>query len=130
MSLGLIHSKILEICPILGVSGSLNDIPNLRIDFADEATQEQKEAALALISNWEEGASPNVELFIGTLKSSTNFPLEFLPYLSLWSPVDILNEQARRGFWAKVKASKPYFMTPEIIQSVEQLAVQCNLPLE
>jgi hypothetical protein len=73
---------------------------------------------------------PNVELFLGTLKLDPKYPLELLPYLALWSPADILNEQSRKGFWAKVKDSKPYFMAPEIIQSVEQLAVQCNLPLE
>ncbi len=85
----------------------------------------------------EEGANlpppppkPNIALFIGTLKSDPNFPVELLPYLALWSPADIADETLRKGFWAKVKASKPYFMTPEIIKAVEQLAVQCNIPLE
>jgi len=45
------------------------------------------------------------------------------------TPADILNEQSRKGFWAKVKASKPYFMTDTIISDVEALALQCNIPL-
>lgn len=72
---------------------------------------------------------PNVELFLGTLKLDPKFSLELLPYLALWSPADILNEQARKGFWARVKASKPYFMTDTIISDVEALALQCNIPL-
>ena len=72
---------------------------------------------------------PNVELFLGTLKLDPKFSLELLPYLALWSPADILNDAARKGFWAKVKASKPYFMTDTIISDIEALAIQCNLPL-
>lgn len=131
MNLGIIHTKISEICPILGISGSLSDIPNLRIDFAPEASDEQKQAALDLLQNWNDSVLPNPELFMDTLKNSPDFPLEFMPYLAAWSYADLLNDVSRKQFWAKVKNSKQvYFLTPEIIQAVENLALSCNLPLE
>lgn len=74
--------------------------------------------------------APNPKLFITTLKNSPQFPLEFMPYLNMWTEADILNDVNRKAFWAKVKNSGAYFLTPEIIQAVEDLAIQCNLPLE
>lgn len=74
-------------------------------------------------------SAPQPKLFLDTLKSSPNFPLELIPYLGAWTFADILNDAARKGFWAKVKASKPYFMTDTIISDIEALAIQCNLPL-
>lgn len=75
-------------------------------------------------------SAPQPKLFIDSLKTKPDLPIEFIPYLNAWTLADIVNDNARKAFWAKVKNSKAYFLTPEIIQAVESLALSCNLPLE
>lgn len=130
MTLAEIHRYVSGVCPIVGLSGHPDSPKDLRIDFAPEATEEQKQAARDILTNWDDSVLPNPEVFITTLKNSPQFPLEFMPYLNMWTEADILNDVNRKAFWAKVKNSGAYFLTPEIIQSVEDLAIQCNLPLE
>jgi hypothetical protein len=51
----ILTEQISLVAPILGVSiGSKNDKTTWRIDFAENATQAQREAAKAIIDNFEQ----------------------------------------------------------------------------
>lgn len=80
--LALVHEKLAEVCPIVGVSGSVEDIANLRIDFAPDATATQKKAARdalkALAENPAAVQPPDVESFLEECLDSEAFTTEEL----------------------------------------------------
>lgn len=125
-----LHKAIEAVCPIFGVSGSVDNRESMTIHFQDTATQEQKEEAIKVLISWDASSAPDVDKFLTTLRLSPDMPIELLPYLALWSPDNIADDFSRKSFWAKVKGSNPYFLSVDKIKQIESLAISCNLPLE
>lgn len=56
-----LHEAIKAVCPIHGVSVTWSDRTKWRIDFKDEATQEQRTAAQAVMDAFDPNGSPSAE---------------------------------------------------------------------
>jgi hypothetical protein len=53
---------IKKVCPIHGVSGDIADLSRIRIDFKDEATREQRDAAREVLRTFDASAPGVVEI--------------------------------------------------------------------
>ena len=80
--LGVLHESVKEICPIVGLSGDADDPANLRIDYADGATSQQRKAAkeflASLTKDSPEIQPPDVEGFFVECLSSSVFTTDEL----------------------------------------------------
>lgn len=78
----LMYAQINKIAPIVGLSGSFTDPKSLRIDFDKTATDKQKAAAQAFLSNLSadapEVAKPNVQGFLADAAQSQMFAADEL----------------------------------------------------
>lgn len=80
--LGVLHERVAEICPLIGLSGDPADPANLRIDFAPGATKQQINAAKAFLASLTKDSAevqpPDVEGFLEECLSSSVFTTDEL----------------------------------------------------
>lgn len=72
---------------------------------------------------------PDVVGFLTELNTNQSLPLPIVPYLAIFTPEAVANPVTRQAFWARVLANKLDFMTPEVVATIEGMALSYNLPL-
>lgn len=117
--------------PIAGVSGKGKDA---YIDFLPEATKEQQMFALEARKdfNWEDQKSPEIKKFkesvFATLPDAGKLQLApILMSLSLEFIADPTNMQI---YWLALLASRPPWLTNEVVAQIDQIALDCNIPIK
>lgn len=76
-------------------------------------------------------AAPEYEKFLYLLSINQFLPLEILPFVGLFTqdPSGLVDDQKRFAFWQKLTANPAYFMTPEVIALIENIASACHIVL-
>ena len=94
--------------------------------IVDDLTLEREQAGAELPPL---PAKPDIVGFLTALNTNQDLPVSILPFLILWTPEQVANDLARKGFWARVKSNNLPFMTPEVVATIEAVAISFNLPL-
>lgn len=137
MDLALIHKAVSAICPIVGLSGNPATPAAIRIDYADSATIQQRQAARAYLDNLNPAqlVQPDADAMLTAIWDDTIWttvpsarPLR--PQLAAMK--DLLKIYIQRGetervyeAWEDMKIGIP----APIAQLVEGYAAAFNVPL-
>ena len=74
---------------------------------------------------------PDYQGFLVALMSDLNLPLECQPFYTSWRlfPDDLINDQKRWFFWQKMTGNPTYFITPEVIATIQAYAKTYHVSL-
>ena len=69
--------------------------------------------------------------FLTALMSDLSLPLECQPFYTSWRlfPDDLINDQKRWFFWQKMTGNPTYFVTPEVIATIQAYAETYHVSL-
>jgi len=76
-------------------------------------------------------STPEYDKFLYLLANEPSLPLEVGPHLLVLrsDPSSLADDQKRYGFWVKMTSNPAYFVTPEVIATIEGIAKACNVQL-
>lgn len=127
--LGQLHDAVALVCPIEGLIKHSNG--TIKIQFKDEATPEQRQAAQAIVDSWVEPAEPKLVYsldFLDRFSEETQLKIVTeamrIPAIRLWydrllaaQQVDLNSPRLRAGLEAMRQAG--LLTTEEIAQALD-----------
>lgn len=109
------------------VISEFNSVSELQEKTANRSEERNKEGeSLPPLS-----PKPDYHGFLVALMSDLTLPLECQPFYTSWRlfPDDLIDDQKRWFFWQKVTNNPAYFVTPQVIATIESIASTYNVKL-
>lgn len=96
-----LHNAISAVCPIVGICGDIRNHKAVRVDFKQEATDEQKAAARAIVESFDPSRKyePDAPAFLDALAQDDSF--NDFEFHSISRALKINNLEARMKYLSK-----------------------------